>query len=328
MTPQNDTALASFAALIDRAAADWNARDASLDAQLPTREVNAGGEFLAEFGAGGIAAGGLRTRVSVSPDSPAAIWGAAESDDLALRWNGEVDPLTALLDAWIVDATAGAKAADPWDTALTLTAPARDSALARPLLERGFALVGVAGIRTGARGADEARALATLAAAGLRVRQAVAEDLDLLAGLDSELLAHDAQHGSVTVRPGAREVLRGLIAERLERDPDWTWIVEDDEGAAGYLSLEIDSPRHVALCAPGGSIAHLQAMYLRPRVRGAGLGDALVEFGHARIEAAGIDRVQLDYAALNPRSGPFWCRMGYRPLWNHWQRRPAVPRAS
>lgn len=32
----------------------------------------------------------------------------------------------------------------------------------------------------------------------------------------------------------------------------------------------------------------------------------------------------LSYAAANPRSGPFWSRMGYRPLVTVWQRRPAV----
>lgn len=325
MNPQLDAALAGITALMDHSATEWNARDAALDPQLPDRDVDAGGEFLVEFGAHGIAAGGLRTRVNVDAGSPEAIWGAAEREDLALRWNGEPGPLRALLDAWVADAaTASWRASNSWDAALTLTAPARDSALVIPLLERGFALVGVAGIRIGSRGASEARAREALSAAGLRVRPAGVDDLDLLAELDGELLAHDAQHGSVTMRPGAQAVLRGMIAERLSQDPGWTWIVEDATGTAGYLSIEIDAPRHRALCAAGGSIAHLQAMYLRPRVRGGGLGEALVEFGHSRIEAAGIDRIQLDYAALNPRSGPFWCRMGYRPLWHHWQRRPAM----
>ncbi|MHA3724687.1 GNAT family N-acetyltransferase [Leucobacter sp. HY1910] len=324
MNPQLNTALAGITALIEHSAAEWNARDATLDPQLPDRDVKSGGEFLVEFDPHGIAAGGVRTRVSVDPGAPEAIWGAAEREDFALRWDGEPGPLGALLDAWLTDAaTASWRTPNPWDTALTLTAPARDSALAIPLLERGFALVGVAGIRIGARGASEARARDALTAAGLWVRPASAADLDLLAELDSELLAHDAQHGSVTVRQGAQAVLRAMIAERLAQNPSWTWIVEDETGAAGYLSIEIDAPRHRAMCAEGGSIAHLQAMYLRPRVRGGGLGEALVEFGHARIEAVGIERVQLDYAALNPRSGPFWCRMGYRPLWHHWQRRPA-----
>jgi len=32
----------------------------------------------------------------------------------------------------------------------------------------------------------------------------------------------------------------------------------------------------------------------------------------------------LSYAVPNPRSGPFWARMGYRPLVTEWQRRPAL----
>jgi len=32
----------------------------------------------------------------------------------------------------------------------------------------------------------------------------------------------------------------------------------------------------------------------------------------------------LHYAQVNPLSGPFWNRMGYRPLWTSWEARPAA----
>ena len=32
----------------------------------------------------------------------------------------------------------------------------------------------------------------------------------------------------------------------------------------------------------------------------------------------------LHYALVNPRSGPFWARTRYRPLWVNWQARPAA----
>jgi hypothetical protein len=32
----------------------------------------------------------------------------------------------------------------------------------------------------------------------------------------------------------------------------------------------------------------------------------------------------LNYAAMNPLSGPFWHRMGYRPVWTTWEVRPAL----
>lgn len=45
------------------------------------------------------------------------------------------------------------------------------------------------------------------------------------------------------------------IADRLARDPGWTWILERDGRAAGYLSFEIDREQHWAQCAAGGPVA-------------------------------------------------------------------------
>jgi hypothetical protein len=36
----------------------------------------------------------------------------------------------------------------------------------------------------------------------------------------------------------------------------------------------------------------------------------------------------LHYATMNPLSGPFWHRWGYRSLWTLWTRRPAWPAAD
>jgi hypothetical protein len=50
-----------------------------------------------------------------------------------------------------------------------------------------------------------------------------------------------------------------------------------------------------------------------------------------RTDGRGAPRVRwgghactLHYALLNPRSGPFWHRMGYRPLWTGWKASPAA----
>lgn len=301
-----------------------NRRDRALDPQLPERDFGAAGELLAAERDGAIRALGRSTVEILSLDDAGAIWGAARRSQLELRWDGDAAAVDRLLDAWIAEAGPALAGVEPWDSSLSLRAPSRDSELARPLLSHGFAVVGVEGIRIGARGSDADAALGRLHAAGVSVRPAGEADLDLLAELDTELLTHDAQHGGVSPRPGATAILRDGIAERLGADSEWTWILEQDGAAAGYLSIETGKERHRERLAPGGSIAFIQAMYLRPDVRGGGLGEAVVEFGHGRLEAAGFDRILLDYAALNPRSGPFWCRMGYRPLWNTWQRRPAV----
>jgi GNAT superfamily N-acetyltransferase len=64
-------------------------------------------------------------------------------------------------------------------------------------------------------------------------------------------------------------------------------------------------------------------MYLCPEERGTGTGTALIHSVHHALDAQGIDLTLLHYAQLNPLSGPFWHRMGYRPLWSTWAARPA-----
>ena len=36
--------------------------------------------------------------------------------------------------------------------------------------------------------------------------------------------------------------------------------------------------------------------------------------------AAGAEILAVDFAALNPESGPFWLRQGFRPLTTMWRR--------
>ena len=59
-------------------------------------------------------------------------------------------------------------------------------------------------------------------------------------------------------------------------------------------------------------------------MRGRGVGAALTVAAHRAFDEAGIACTLLHYSLLNPRSGPFWHRMGYRPLWTGWKATPAA----
>jgi len=317
---------------VDPAAlAAMNARDRAIDPQLPDRGFAPGARLLTVESRGGggdgiVHALGLSQLELLTETEPGAPWGALRRASLQLRWDGDTDAVEQLLNGWIdevrprlVDANGRN---DDWESAISLTVPSRDSGLVRPLLALGFAPVGVEAVRLGARGADAADAKRRLAEAGLGLRLAGIEDVKMLAELDSELHAHETAHGGVTTRPNVTETLQHGIEARLRRDPEWSWVVERDGVPVGYLSIESAPERYQEQIAAGSTVAYIQAMYLRPEVRGSGLGEAIVDFGHGRLEAVGYERILLNYAALNPRSGPFWCRMGYRPLWTTWQRRP------
>ena len=73
-----------------------------------------------------------------------------------------------------------------------------------------------------------------------------------------------------------------------------------------------------------GVTVYLQTMFVRPEMRGGGIGAALVSYVHRVLDARGVQTTLLHYAQLNPLSAPFWNRMGYRPLWTGWEVRPAA----
>ncbi|MFT4232856.1 MAG: GNAT family N-acetyltransferase [Leucobacter sp.] len=306
-------------------------RDRLLDPQLPARGFDDGAELLASVRGDQVRAVGLTSLQHLDAGDGEALWGALHRAGLELCWDGDLEALGELLDGWIAEAAprlvqgepGDPREIDPWETSFDLKVPARDTGLVQPLLSRGFSVVTVEAIRLGDRGGDAARTLERLAGAGLSLRPATSDDLPLLGELDSELLDHDCRHGRITRRPNAEAVLRAGIEERLRLDPELTWMIEQRGEPIGYLSIESGRDHYLERAAPGGRLAFLQAMYLRPQVRGSGLGEAVVEFAHGSLAEAGYERIMLDYAALNPRSGPFWCRMGYRPLWHTWQRRPA-----
>lgn len=318
------------------------ARDRQLDSQLPgsngSGSTPLSGETpdLVVCRDGVVHALGAIRAVALTPDHPDALWGACRRSELQLRWDGDAAAVGELLDRWIAGAASALGTVGDWQSSLEIEVPSRDSGLVLPLLQRGFVATGITGIRLGGEGggdtgtaavdaeAAERSALARLDAAGIVLRQATLADAPLLGEMDSELLHHDALHGAVEARDGAAAVLQRGIEERLEIDPDWTWVIEQHGDPVGYLSIETNRERHDAKCAAGADIAYIQAMYLRPTIRGGGVGEAVVHFAHARARRAGFGRMLLGYAALNPRSGPFWCRMGYRPLYTSWQRRPAL----
>ena len=62
--------------------------------------------------------------------------------------------------------------------------------------------------------------------------------------------------------------------------------------------------------------AYVDLMHVQPGERGRGTGHALASHLHQKASAAGVAVMLLHYQLLNPLSGPFWSRQGYRPLWH------------
>ncbi|MGH3681233.1 MAG: GNAT family N-acetyltransferase, partial [Natronosporangium sp.] len=168
---------------------------------------------------------------------------------------------------------------------------------------------------------------------GIRVRPITADDLDAAADRWLEEVRWDAQFGSATERPSTLGAVRRELTGLVARDQPWTWVTETAAGTtAGTTGGELtglvvvsppDRAEWIANLTCAAPVAYLSCLVVSAGRRGGGVGAALVRQAHAALDAAGVNVTLLHYAALNPLSGPFWHRCGYRPLWTIWHARPA-----
>ena len=273
------------------------------------------------------AAAGVPRFAAFDAAAPDAVWGALRRHELEVRVAGE-DPggaLGRILDRWLRSLAERERPGDA-DSSARVNVPSRDIALVRALTERGFSPNGIRAVRPRPRGAVAAAPALPIALDGGRVRIATVDDAPALGALDARLLALDAHFASVTERPGAAGMFAEAYRGRLRAAPDTTWVLERPGGITGFVHVMPDSaspePGTLALAASGGQ--YLVVMYLDESERGSGTGAAFCDIAHALLDASGSPYTLLSYAVANPRSGPFWSRMGYRPIVTEWQRRPAV----
>ncbi len=132
--------------------------------------------------------------------------------------------------------------------------------------------------------------------------------------------------------PGGKTTLDDPMAEALREDASallaqpgaWTWLAEDGgEPVAMLYAAPPSAAGWIAPLAGVSPVAYLELMYVQPDDRGQGAGPALVGQLHRAADAAGVAVTLLHYEQVNPLSGPFWSRQGYRPLWTSWEARPA-----
>src|SRR5579862_238180 len=255
----------------------------------------------------------------VPADSLAQTWDAATRFTLTMRLR-EADTQAAddLLTQWRDHLKHQPEAGED-DTSATVTWPSRDVTGVKALQKHGLQPLSVIAARpAGLPTPRPGQALPPV------IRQAEPADLDAVTELELGVIHYDAQFGAAIPRPATPELVRESTRKTLERRPGWTWLATKRSKPVGLAVVE---PPHEATWIAGlarpGTIAYLPSMYLCPEERGTGTGTALITSVHHALDTRGIDLSLLHYAQLNPLSGPFWHRMGYRPLWSTWAARPA-----
>jgi GNAT superfamily N-acetyltransferase len=256
-----------------------------------------------------------------SGTSLATTWGARTQFVLSPRLAGPdvAGGLDNLLDQWRAHISKLAEAHGE-DSTARISWPTRDTAGVRALLRHGMQPMMVIAARPAGRAIEEGGHGAP------PVREAGPADLATVVRFEMELIRYDAEFGVVTVRPATEALVRQELVTALNRRPSWIWLAEDEKGRP-LGSLVLAPPERASWIAPMTSMApaaYLGTMFVQPGERGTGVGAALVRRAHAAIDDHDAAVTLLHHSQVNPLSGPFWSRMGYRPLWTNWQASPAA----
>jgi GNAT superfamily N-acetyltransferase len=243
------------------------------------------------------------------PDTSAAM------DDLLTQWR---EHLAGLPDAAVADSAA------------LVSWPARDVTGVNGLLRHGMQAMTVIAVRPAESAARaETAGPAERAGApghdGLVVREAGLADLDVVTDFEMGVIRYDALFGSAIIRPATEALVRAETQVALATRPVWAWLAERDGRPVGLVHVQPpERSGWIAGMTRPGVTVYLPTMFVRPGARGSGVGAALVRHVHGVLDARGVQTTLLHYALMNPLSGPFWNRMGYRPLWTGWEVRPAA----
>ena len=281
------------------------------------------GEPLVVNGGGSRVTGlGVCVHQQIPPESLNQTWGPAERFTLVPRLAGQdISAATdELLTAWR-DHLAGVGAARGADAGASVVWPSHDVTGVSALLRHGLQPLTVIAARSRPDSPPPAR---RPGAFGVTVRAARPEDTEAVLDLELRLIRFDMQFGGPVWRPATQSLVRADIVESLRKRANWTWLATRNGRPVGLLVAQPPAESGwIAGMTSATPAAYLQTMFIDEAERGTGIGSALVRHLHARLDADGVAVTLLHHSQVNPLSGPFWNRMGYRPLWTSWEARPA-----
>ncbi|MFC3996610.1 GNAT family N-acetyltransferase [Nocardiopsis sediminis] len=206
------------------------------------------------------------------------------------------------------------------ESAAQLTWPARDIIGVLPLQRHGLLPHSVLAVRQQRRGVPP-----SLPPRDVTIRLADPEDLPHVVALLMEEHRFEEHFGGVFVQPETADQTRRVVARSLARSPSWIWLAERRGRTVGLIW--VSPPERARWAAPltsAAPAAHIGYAVVTADERGHGIGTALISSAHQALDTHGVAATLLNYAVMNPLSGPFWHRMGYRPLWTTWEIRPAL----
>lgn len=311
---------AEFDQLVGSVAQRWAAVDPLLPAPSHPR-LNMNPLLTVSDEAGRPMATGTMRYSWYQPGEVGRTWGVPDQHWLTPLVGG-ADPegaLDSLLTSWRdqLEKLPGGTGAE---SAALLTWPARDVCGVRPLQRHGLQPYSVLAARERRRGVPPA-----LPPRDVTIRLADMQDLTAVVSLVMEDHRYEEHFGGVFIQPETAEQTRRVVARALSRPPSWIWLAERRGRAVGLVWVSPpERARWVAPLVNAAPAAYVGYGVVAEEERGHGIGTSLVSQAHHALDSLGVAVTLLNYAVMNPLSGPFWNRMGYRPLWTTWEIRPAL----
>ncbi|PRX98639.1 GNAT family N-acetyltransferase [Allonocardiopsis opalescens] len=304
--------------LVEEVGRRWRERDRLLPAPGRPRPEDEHVIYVRDTG-GTVRATGTMQRSVLEPGDSGLTWGVRDQHWLTPLVGG-ADPaatLDTLLSMWREQLYMVPERGDP-ETAAAVTWPSRDVTGISALRRHGLQPYGVVAARLPGRGEVPAAP-----PPGVRVRAAGVDDLPVLVELLMEEHHYEQHFGGVLVRPQTERQTHRVLEQSLSYQPAWVWLAERDDRAVGLIwASPPERARWAAPLAAARPAGYIGYGMVTADERGRGTGAALVAHAHRRLDAEGVGVTLLNYSQANPLSGPFWSRMGYRPLWTTWEVRP------
>jgi len=155
-------------------------------------------------------------------------------------------------------------------------------------------------------------------AGSVRVRVADARELDRLVELHALLVGHHGSTATFGPARGADEAVRAHLA-RARQDSTAELLVADAERPlVGFVLVRVlERPPLFAETRRG----EVEALFVRPEARRAGVGRALAAAGLDWLRTQGLGRVALEVAVGNREGGAFWRALGFEASMDVLERR-------
>ncbi|MDA8369878.1 MAG: GNAT family N-acetyltransferase [Nocardiopsaceae bacterium] len=311
---------AEFELLVQSVAQRWKAIDPLLPAPSHPRPSPYPLLTVSDESGRPVATGTMRYSW-YQPGEVGRTWGVPDQHWLTPIVGGP-DPgraLDSLLSSWR-DQLAELPTGTGSESAAQLVWPARDISGVLPLQQHGLQPYSVLAARQRRRGVPP-----SLPPRDVSIRLADGQDLPQVVSLLMEEHRYEQYFGGVFIQAETAEQTRRVAARALTRSPSWIWLAERRGRPVGLVWVSPpDRARWAEPLVSAAPVAHIGYAVVAEEERGNGIGTALIGQAHQALDTHGAAVTLLNYAMMNPLSGPFWNRMGYRPIWTTWEIRPAL----